>query len=170
MCMKRLMNLAIGVIGLCWLFPIPAEACTCMAPPSPSRGAVAVDVVFVGTATNVEKIAADGWLYGAWKSMWGSELMYEFETLQVTMDVGTAIKGTDKSQLILETAATTEQCGVLFQEGQEYLVYAFNGPAETVTTDMCTRTATSEKAAADIKALVNKEVTKVCEGWTCIND
>ena len=86
------------------------------------------------------------------------------------MDVSTAIKGTDKSQLTLETAATTELCGVLFQEGEEYLVYAFNGAGETVTTDMCTRTATSKKAAADIKALVNGEVTPVCEGWTCIND
>ena len=50
MCMKRLMNLTIGVVGLCWLLPIAAEACTCMTPPSPSRGAIAVDVVFVGDA------------------------------------------------------------------------------------------------------------------------
>jgi hypothetical protein len=126
--------------------------------------------VFVGTAANVEHIEADGWLYGSWKSFIGAEHLYEFETLRVTMDVSTAIKGTDKSQLILETYATTELCGVLFQEGEEYLVYAFNGVGETVTTDMCTRTANSKKAAADIKSLVSNEVTAVCEGWTCIND
>ena len=152
------------------LLPLPAQACTCLTPPSPSRGAEAVDVVFVGRVENVEHIEADGWLYGSWKSLIGEQHLYEFETLRVTMDVGTAIKGTDKSQLILETAATTELCGVLFREGEEYLVYAFNGVGETVTTDMCTRTATSKKAAFDIQALVNDEVTPICEGWTCINE
>ena len=71
-----------------------------------------VDVVFVGKVTNVEHIDADGWLYGAWKSMLGAEHLYEFETLRVALDVGTAIKGTDKPQLIVETPATTEMCGV----------------------------------------------------------
>ncbi|MCY4387279.1 MAG: hypothetical protein OXC18_09290 [Desulfurellaceae bacterium] len=172
--MNRFRGLIVGCIAVLGavfvLLPTPAQACTCLTPPSPSQGAEAVDVVFVGTVANVEHIEADGWLYGAWKSMLGFEHLYEFETLRVTMDVNTAIKGTDKSQLILETSATTELCGVLFQEGEEYLVYAFNGVGETVTTDMCTRTATSKKAAADIKSLVSNEVTAVCEGWTCIND
>ena len=168
--MDRLRGLIVGCIVVFGLLPVPAYACTCLTPPSPSQGAEAVDVVFVGTVAGVEHIEADGWLYGSWKSMLGFEHLYEFETLRVTMDVGTAIKGTDKAQLILETYATTELCGVLFREGEEYLVYAFNGVGETVTTDMCTRTATSKKAAADIKALVSNEVTAVCEGWTCIND
>ena len=172
--MNRFRGLIVGCIAVLGavfgLLPVPAQACTCLTPPSPSRGAEAVDVVFVGTAANVEHIEADGWLYGAWKSMLGAEHLYEFETLRVTMDVSTAIKGTDKSQMVLETAATTELCGVLFREGEEYLVYAFDGAGETVTTDMCTRTATSKKAASDIKALVNDEVTPICEGWTCIND
>ncbi len=42
-----------------------------------------VDVVFVGKVTSVEHIEADGWLYGAWKSMLGAEHLYEFETLRV---------------------------------------------------------------------------------------
>ncbi len=166
--MKRFLSCIVGVIAV--LVSVPTYACTCLTPPSPSGGAKAVDVVFVGKVADVEHIEADGWLYGSWKSMLGAEHMYEFETLRVTMDVGTAIKGTDKSQLMLETAATTELCGVLFKEGEEYLVYAFNGAGETVTTDMCTRTATSTKAASDIKALVNNEITPICEGWTCIND
>ena len=172
--MNRFRGLIVGCIAVLGavlgLLPVPAQACTCLTPPSPSRGAEAVDVVFVGTAANVEHIEADGWLYGAWKSMLGAEHLYEFETLRVTMDVSTAIKGTDKLNWFLETAATTELCGVLFREGEEYLVYAFDGAGETVTTDMCTRTATSKKAASDIKALVNDEVTPICEGWTCIND
>ena len=168
--MNRFLGFVVGCIAVFGLMPIPAQACTCLTPPSPSGGAKAVDVVFVGKVANIEHIEADGWLYGSWKSMLGAEHLYEFETLRVSMDVSTAIKGTDKSQLTLETAATTELCGVLFQEGEEYLVYGFNGAGETVTTDMCTRTATSKKAAADIRALVNGEVTPVCEGWTCIND
>ena len=167
--MKQLITI-VSVLVLTGLWPALGQACTCLTPPSPSRGAEAVDVVFVGTVTGVEMVEADGWLYGAWKSMMGAELMYEFETLRVSMDVDTVVKGAEQSQLVLETAATTEQCGVLFQPDKEYLVYAFNGPAGTVTTDMCTRTATSKKATADIRALVSGEVTAVCEGWTCIND
>ena len=160
-----------GMISVFCLFaPYGASACTCNTPYSPSGNRDMVDVVFVGKVTSVEHIEADGWLYGAWKSMLGAEHLYEFETLRVALDVGTAIKGTDKTQLIVETAATTEMCGVLFREGEEYLVYGFNGVAETVTTDMCQRTATSAKAESDINALVNNDIKPICEGWTCIND
>ena len=161
----------LGLISVFCIFaPYGASACTCNTPYSPSGNRDMVDVVFVGKVTSVEHIDADGWLYGAWKSMLGAEHLYEFETLRVALDVGTAIKGTDKPQLIVETPATTEMCGVLFREGEEYLVYGFNGVADTVTTDMCQRTATSTKAESDINSLVNNEIKPICEGWTCIND
>ena len=170
--MNRFLSFMCGIIAVCVLAPVGAFACSCNTPYSASGNADAVDVVFVGKVTNVEHIEADGWLYGAWKSMTGAEHLYEHETLRVSMDVNTPIKGTDKSQLILETSASTELCGVLFQEGEEYLVYAFNGVAEIVTTDMCQRTAkvTNKRAASDIRALTSNEVKPICEGWTCDND
>ena len=168
--MSRFLGFIVGCIAVSIFVPIAAYACSCNTPYSASGNAKAVDVVFVGQVANVEHIEADGWLYGAWKSMLGAEHLYEFMTLRVTMDVSTQIKGTDKSQLILETAASTEQCGVLFEEGEEYLVYAFNGVGGIVTTSMCQRTAIAKKAAEDIRYLVSKEIKPICEGWTCIND
>lgn len=96
--------------------------------------------------------------------------MYEFETLRAVFDVGPAIKGTEGDRIMLETVASTELCGVLFREGEEYLVYAFHGPACIVTTDMRTRTATSKKAADEIRVPVSNEITLVCEGWSCIDE
>ena len=102
--MNRFLGFVVGCIAVLGLMPIPAQACTCLTSPSPSGGAQAVDVVFVGKVANIEHIEADGWLYGSWKSMLGAEHLYEFETLRVSMDVSTAIKGTDKSQLTLENS------------------------------------------------------------------
>ena len=90
--------------------------------------------------------------------------MYEFETLRAVFDVGPVIKGTEGDRIMLETVASTELCGVLFRKGEEYLVYAFHGPAGIVTTDMCTCTATSKKAVDEVRALVSNEITPVCEG------
>ena len=96
------------------------------------------DVVFVGKATDVETIEADGWLYGSFKQMMGSEQMYEFETIRVTLEVTTPIKAADESPLILETLASQEQCGIPFQTGKEYFVYAYRSPQGGLKTDMCT--------------------------------
>ena len=168
--MQRFVGCLVGCLAVMLAWAVPAGACTCLTPPSPSQGAEAVDVVFVGTAADVRRVEADGWLYGAWKSLLGADHLYDFETLRVAFDVGTAIKGTESGRIMLETPASTQLCGVLFREGEKYLVYAFHGPAGIVTTDMCTRTATSKKAAADIRALVSNEITPVCEGWTCIDE
>ncbi len=168
--MKLSVGILVGVIALQGVWPFYTLACSCLTVPSPHAATESVDVVFVGKVSNVEVIPADGWLYGSWKQLYGAENLYEHETLRVTLEVGTAIKGAEQSPVVVETAASTEICGVLFQLDKEYLVYGYNGPAGTITTDMCTRTATAENAADDIQALVSKEITPICEGWTCIND
>ena len=113
------------------------------------------DVVFVGKVTNIETIAADGWLYGALKQVMGSR-PYEFETVLATLDVKTPIKAADESPVTIETSASTELCGIPFKEGQDYLVYAFHSPEGHLMTDMCTRTDTAARAAEDIADLVKE--------------
>jgi hypothetical protein len=114
------------------------------------------DVVFVGKATNIETIEADGWLYGSFKQMMGSEQLYEFETIRATLEVTTPIKAADESPLVIETLASQEQCGIPFQTGKEYFVYAYRSPQGDLKTDMCTRTATVAQAAEDIADLVDQ--------------
>ena len=148
-------SIFVGIIALCWLLPAVVLACRCLAPPTASFGLKKSDVVFVGKATNVETIAADGWLYGALKQAMGSPY-YEFETVRATLEVKTPIKAADESPVILETSASTELCGIPFKEGQEYLVYAYNSPEGELKTDMCTRTDTTARAAEDIADLVKE--------------
>ena len=152
----RLLLALVGGLALSCLLPAAALACRCLPPPSPGFGMEKSDVVFVGKATNIETIEADGWLYGSFKQMMGSEQLYEFETIRVTLEVTTPIKAADESPLIIETLASQEQCGIPFQTGKEYFVYAYRSPQGDLKTDMCTRTATVAKAAEDIADLVSQ--------------
>ena len=152
---RRILTIFVGIIAVCWLLPAVVQACRCLPPPTSNFGLQKSDVVFVGKATNVEMIAADGWLYGALKQAMGSRY-YEFETVRVTLDVKTPIKAADESPVIIETSASTELCGIPFKEGQEYLVYAYNTPEGELKTDMCTRTDTVARAAEDIAKLVKE--------------
>ncbi len=152
----RMLLALVGGIVLSCLLPAAALACRCLPPPSPSFGMEKSDVVFVGKATNIETIEADGWLYGSFKQMMGSEQLYEFETIRATLEVTTPIKAADESPLIIETLASQEQCGIPFQTGKEYFVYAYRSPQGDLKTDMCTRTATVAQAAEDIADLVKE--------------
>ncbi len=96
------------------------------------------------------------WLYGTFKQMMGSEQLYEFETVRVTLEVTTPLKAADESPLIIETLASQEQCGVPFRAGEEYFVYAYRSPEGDLKTDMCTRTATVAQAAKDVADLVKQ--------------
>ena len=152
---RGIFSIFVGIIALCWLLPAVVQACRCLAPPTSSFGLEKSDVVFVGKATNVETIAADGWLFGALKQAMGTRY-YEFETIRATLEVKTPIKAADESPVTLETSASTELCGIPFKEGQEYLVYAYNSPDGELMTDMCTRTDTAARAAEDIADLVKE--------------
>ena len=154
---RKILFALVGGIALSCLLSAAALACRCLPPPSPNFGLEKSDVVFVGRATGVETIEADGWLYGTFKQMMGSEQLYEFETIRVTLEVTTPLKAADESLLILETLASQEQCGIPFQAGKEYFVYAYRSPQGDLKTDMCTRTATVAKAAEDMAVLVEKK-------------
>ena len=153
---RRMLPILVAGTALSCLLPAVALACRCLPPPSPGFGMEKSDVVFVGKATDVETIEADGWLYGSFKQMMGSEQVYEFETIRVTLEVTTPIKAADESPLILETLASQEQCGIPFQTGKEYFVYAYRSPQGDLKTDMCTRTATVAQAAEDIADLLEQ--------------
>jgi len=152
---RRIFSIAVGAIAVCGLLPAVVQACRCLAPPTPYFGLQKSDVVFVGKVTTIETIAADGWLYGAFKQTMGLRL-YEFETIHATLEVKTPIKAADESPLIIETFQSTDLCGVPFKAGQEYFVYAYRSPEGDLQTDMCTRTDIVAQAAEDIADLVKQ--------------
>ena len=104
--------------------PSPAFACTCIqitdqTPPTKERIAE-YDAVFLGTVLE-RQADQNGPVY----------------TFQVT----TSWKGVDKSQFTIQTGSGSGDCGVQFDKGKTYLVYA-QGPATNnyLWTDICTPT------------------------------
>ena len=70
--------------------------------------------------------------------------------------------GSDAATLIVMTSMSDSACGYNFQEGEEYLVYAYQ-PEYDLWTNNCTRTALLSEAVEDLAYLTCDE------GYTQIN-
>ena len=76
----------------------------------------------------------------------------------VTMEISTTWKGTKGKVVTVETGLGGGDCGYGFEEGESYLVYAYQrkieeGSAGPLRTGICSRTRPLAKARGDIKAL-----------------
>jgi hypothetical protein len=82
------------------------------------------------------------------------------DTFRVKFRVDRLWKGQQRKEITMVTGAidngngtvTTTTCDYVFKKGQIYLVWAY-GPPERLRTDTCTRTALSEYAKTEMKAL-----------------
>ena len=61
----------------------------------------------------------------------------------------------DEPEVIVYTPAQSSACGYQFEEGQDYLVYAYSRGEDRLTTDTCTRTRKLADAQEDAKELGN---------------
>ena len=82
------------------------------------------------------------------------------DTFRVKFKVDRLWKGQESREITMLTGAiengngsvTTTTCDYRFTQGQVYLVWAY-GPLNSLRTDTCTRTALTEYAEAEMKAL-----------------
>lgn len=102
-----------------------ARACSCMPPPPPAQAVDESDVVFDGTVARIETIdPADG-----------------FSALRVDFVVHTQWKGVTEGRVSVLTAGDGATCGVYFELGRRYIVYARDTePHGRLETHLCTRT------------------------------
>ncbi|WP_078379186.1 hypothetical protein [Sutcliffiella halmapala] len=118
------------------LFSLPfastSFACSCLPPGSPSQELDKSDAVFTGEVTGIK---------GKYNS-----------TVEAKINVKESWKGIDATEVTVYTANDSASCGIDFEVGKEYIIYAYLEDGN-YTTYLCTRTAELSYAQEDIKEL-----------------
>jgi hypothetical protein len=119
-------------------------ACSCAQIQPVCEAVWRADAVFLGTVVAIEP-----------PSVFGIPLAWPFPTeRQVTFVIKEQFNGQTQKKIEIRTATGCCACGIDFQRGRDYLVYAHrNAETRTLQTSICTRTATVDKAADDLAYL-----------------
>ncbi len=121
-------------------FPTSASACSCAEVPDVQSELNRSQSVFNGKVLDIkEKRGQKGYMHKS-----------------VLFEVTEVWKGPQQTQIMISTGFGGGDCGIDFQKGQEYLVYAyetdFYGPVALETT-ICDRTNTLQSAQDDLTIL-----------------
>jgi hypothetical protein len=124
-------SLGMMVIGLMFSAAPSAHACSCMMPEAPEASLSKSDAVFAGTVTDI-----------ASKEQGMSRI--------VTFSADRAWKGITEKTVSVSTALDSAACGIDFQIGKAYVVYAYASEEGGLSASLCSRT--HEVSAASIDA------------------
>jgi hypothetical protein len=148
-------------LGSVFLAPDCAFACTC-AMPSGSQKEIAKDAladseaVFAGEVVDFENTLNITMMEGEMVTMMGGNTA----TATATLRVSEVWKGPERQTMQIGTAPNDGvSCGFPFEEGKEYLVYAYGG-RQGLKADGCTQTKPLSEAGADLAVLGNSEKPK----------
>lgn len=117
----------------------PAFACSCIEPPPPQEAAQQAAAVFTGTVISVTQVG---------------------NQQEVRIRVEQVWKGAKCGEITILTPLDEAACGISFQSGQSYLVYAERQQGK-LSTNLCSRTNLTSQAGGDITAL--GEPKQVCQ-------
>ena len=143
--LAALASLVLTVLGVVFLLPDCASACSCAMLPGSQKeivdGALAdSEAVFSGKVVKIDR-----------PSLFKSSAALETDTFRVSE----VWKGPEQRTLEVHTALIGASCGYPFKEGQEYLVYAYTGK-QGLQTDLCSQNKPLSKAEADLALLGNR--------------
>jgi len=144
--LAALVSVVLTVLGVVFLLPDCASACSCAMPPGSQeeraeRALAESSAVFSGEAVEVEE--------GPSIKMMG---ISGLRSSRVTLRTSEVWKGPQRETLEVSTPRDGMSCGYPFKEGQEYLVYANTGK-QGLEAYLCTETKPLEKAGADLAVL-----------------
>lgn len=129
--MKKIILFSLFLINFLMISPNSAQACSCMMPAPPVESMDQSAAVFSGKVVALEK--AD-------------------MSINVNFEVAQVWKGGIDKEVILTTALDSAACGYAFEEGKDYLVYAYEHEG-ALETGLCSRTALLADAQEDVEAL-----------------
>ncbi len=140
--LAALASVVLAVLGFVFLLPDCASACTCALEGGSQKeiveGALSdSEAVFSGEVVAVEQGTATA-------SGPGNDT--------VTLRASEVWKGPEQEALEVRTPSQGMACGYRFEEGREYLVYAYTGK-RGLETNICTETKPLAKAGADLALL-----------------
>src|SRR5438093_9468521 len=104
--------------------------------------------VFWGTTTGKADIS--GWW---WRLRWVFGLAPSTHGMQYTFAVQTSWKGVTTTEVTVITGYGRGDCGVVFDMGQQYVIYAFGRRDGGLGTNICTRTAKAAHGSRDLSYL-----------------
>jgi hypothetical protein len=144
--LAALASVALMGMSLLLLLPDCASACSCVLPQGSQkeiaeRALSSSDAVFSGEVVDLQKGTSASRMFGPSDT--------------VTLRVSEAWKGTDQGTLEVSTPSQGSACGYHFEEGQEYLVYAYG--KQDLKVDACGGTTHLSKADEDLALLGNGE-------------
>lgn len=128
------------------IMPIPASACSCAPPPDAMTAKDMSSAVFTGKVVQVIEHTHQF----RWLPLWDEPDQGGFD---VIFEVQSTWKGMNKTEALVTTDSLAGGCGIPFQEGKEYLVYAAYWEHHELETNKCTRTALLTDAEEDLQAL-----------------
>jgi hypothetical protein len=143
--LAALASLVLAVLGFVFLIPDCAFACLCVGAEGSKKEIVKdaladSEAVFSGEVVKIDRPSGPGW----------NTADLETDTFRVSE----SWKGPEGSMLEVRTQVSGASCGYPFKEGQEYLVYAYEGE-QGLKVDGCGATSPLSKAGADLKLLGN---------------
>ena len=135
---RRGVWLAAAALAGLILAPALAAACSCAPPPPPREALKGSTAVFSGKVVEVKR--------------------HDDFRLAVEFAAEESWKGIDARKVVVYTANNGAACGVNFEKGKRYLVYATEVPQgdegkKALSTNLCTRTAKLADAKEDLKDL-----------------
>lgn len=147
-CYRIGMPTAMRRLMLGFALPAATWACSCMGGGPPCASALGSSAVFTGRVMDVTRDPPqpDGS---------GSRRITGFPGTHVTFEVTEAFVGMERrgKQIEIRTAMGGGDCGYPFEVGRSYLVYAFEDQQGLLVTNICSRTAETERAEADLAYL-----------------
>lgn len=114
-----------------------ASACSCIMPEPPLAAKDNSAAVFSGRVTGIKPPV---------------NMTSSLDESRITFDVLMSWKGIDRNPVQIFSSTSSASCGYEFEEGKEYLVYAYDNEGR-LSTGLCTRTALLADAAEDLAAL-----------------
>ena len=124
------------LVGLLWVIPHVASACSCMEPRPPTESLASAAAVFEGRAVARRGPDDAGGV---------DPIVYEFE-------VARRWKGEVGERVTIHTAASSAACGRRYEIDEAYLLYAYEAGG-VLRDSICSRTRRIIEADADLEAL-----------------
>ena len=132
------------MLGVVWLLGHPGQvhACSCAMPGTPSEEIDKFDAVFAGRVVSIEH------------SFDPSKTPVHGDHTTIGFNVSAVWKGAVSRDMDVTTPPTGGACGFVFEEGEEYIVYAYDSTYadEGYSVNICSRTALLADAQEDLDA------------------
>lgn len=153
--------LCLALLGIQFAVPSSASACSCMMPSSPAQTFIDYDAVFTG------KVVAISANYSPVISFLDRMLSFlnlhptyfytdRFWGYDVTLALNKSWKGITTTRVTLHTGSGGGDCGYSFNQGSDYLVYAYrmqNNSDNDLGVSICSRTTEISRATEDLTYL-----------------